>query len=783
MKNKPTQTAQFKGQNIDLLTPIHTDLDYLERVSQNWEQVVGVKSQVELPEVLVVTSYPPRVCGIATYSQDLIATLNYKFGKSFAIKVCALESGKAKYEYPNEVNYVLTTSAQSEYIKLASDINQNDLIKVVLFQHEFGFYQKNAASFQKLIKDIKKSVILVFHTVIPKPTLELKENVIAMANACDYMVVMTKISAKVLMDDYGVDENKINVIAHGTHLVPHLSKKFLKEKYNLTDKKVLSTFGLLSAGKSIETTLDAMPAIVAKNPDVMFLVLGKTHPEVVKYEGEQYRKMLKNKVKELGIESHVRFVNSYLALPDLLEYLQLTDIYLFTTNDPNQAVSGTFAYAMSCACPIISTPIPHAKEVMTKNTGFIIDFKNSEQLAEAANRLLNDDLLRKNFSNNTLKRIVPTSWENSAVEHALLIKKVTHSTILPKYIWPPINLDHIQKMTTERGIIQFSKINHPDLKTGYTLDDNARALVALCMHFELTSEETDLPYIQTYLDFMQYCLQPQGDFLNYVDKNGKFTSQNQEENLQDAIGRAIWALGFLVSKKKILPISITEKAEKTITSSLTFVHTIHSPRSISFIIKGLYYYRSVHKVEENDLLVKVLADRIYKMYLHESSSSWKWYEDSMTYANSVLPEAMLCAGIITGEKNYKAVAIESLDFLISHIFNEQGIEVISNNNWLKKGEKAEKFGEQPIDVAYTIMALSTFYETYDNAEYLHKMTIAFNWFLGMNRLHQIIYNPCTGGCYDGLEEFNVNLNQGAESTVSYLMARLTMEKHRNIIYK
>ena len=238
-----------------------------------------------------------------------------------------------------------------------------------------------------------------------------------------------------------------------------------------------------------------------------------------------------------------------MPLPDLLEYLQLTDIYLFTTNDPNQAVSGTFAYAMSCGCPIISTPIPHAKEVLTEDTGIIIDFRNSQQLADGVIRLLNDKSLRSNITVNTLQKIVSTAWENSAVEHAMLFGKIAGEKITLQYNFPEINLNHIKQMTTDTGIIQFSKINQPDLCSGYTLDDNARAMIAMCMHFLLTGDVKSLWYINTYLSFIKLCQQPAGDFLNYVDIDNKFTDQNKTSNLDDSNGRAIWALGYLISKR------------------------------------------------------------------------------------------------------------------------------------------------------------------------------------------------------------------------------------------
>lgn len=778
MKNKTTSPpSDDANEHHYLFSDQENTIDSTCKGNEQTTQSSGLKY---LPEILVITSYPPRECGIATYSQDLIKSLNNKFSNSLSVKVCALESGDTDYAYPEEVKYTLKTSIADEYERLALAINADEHIKIVLIQHEFGFYHARQEEFEHFLLALSKPVIIVFHTVLPRPSDKLRSKVRRMVQACNSIVVMTRTSANILVDDYDLSPKKIAVIPHGTHLVPHLSEKFLKEKYGLKGRKILTTFGLLSSGKSIETTLDALPAIVKNCPEVVFLVMGKTHPEVVKQEGEKYREMLEQKVKQLSLENHVLFINKYLALPELLEYLQATDIYLFTTNDPNQAVSGTFAYAMSCSCPIISTPIPHAKEILTEDTGIIFDFRNSQQLADAVLRLFNDDELRRNMSVNTLQKIVATAWENSAIDHANLFDKIAGDQIKLQYNLPEINLDHLRQMTTDIGIIQFSKINQPDVDSGYTLDDNARALIATCMYYQSTSDKTSLPEIQKYLSFIKRCQQPEGNFTNYVDKNLQFTEQNQDVNLDDSNGRALWALGYVISLIGVLPAEIIAEADKIIEKSLSQLKAIHSTRAMAFSIKGIcYYHRTIHS-PENLILIKTLANRMVQMYRHESDTKWEWYEDYLTYANSILPEAMLYAWQATGETIYKDIAVASFKFLLSHTFNENGIEVISNKSWLQKGQKPDRFGEQPIDVAYTIMTLSKFYDVFKDDEYLEKLELAFNWFLGNNRLHQIIYNPCTGGCHDGLEEANVNLNQGAESTVSYLMARLTVEKYARV---
>lgn len=734
----------------------------------------------KLPEILFITTFPPRECGIATYSQDLIKSLNNKFKNSFKIKICALESGTEKHHYTKSIKYILNTDQANAFLNLSKKINSNNSIQMILLQHEFGLFRKNEADLIQFLKALVKPAIVVFHTVLPNPNELLKANVQAIAQLTHSIIVMTHSASRILEKDYDIDPEKITVIPHGTHLVPHSDKELLKEEYNFSGKKVLSTFGLLSSGKSIETTLDAMPSIIKENKDVLFLIIGKTHPSVVKEEGEKYRKMLEEKIKTLQLSDHVQFINAFLPLTKLLDFLQLTDIYLFTSKDPNQAVSGTFSYAISCGCPIISTPIPHAAEVLSDGAGVIFDFGNSKQLAKEVNHLLLDKQLRKSITANGLHKIAPTAWENSAIAHALLFKKKGNSNLDLHYKIPEINLDHVKKLTTDFGMIQFSIINQPNLKSGYTIDDNARAMVVMCQHFELTKDKTDLEYIKIYLDFITSCLRANGDFLNYVDEDGNFTSQNYETNLEDSNGRAIWALGFLISLESILPVALVEKAKMTLERASANVLKIHSTRAMAFVIKGLYYANIKETSSQNTTIIKELANRMIQMYKHESNTNWSWFESYLTYGNSILPEAMLCAFLSTGDTTYKAVAKTSFDFLLTKIFSNNSIKVISNKGWLLKNDsiKNKKIGgEQPIDVAYTILALNKFSIAFKNKKYTRKMKIAFSWFLGNNHLNQIIYNPCTGGCYDGLEDTYINLNQGAESTVSYLLTRLTIEKN------
>ena len=728
-------------------------------------------------EILVITSFPPRKCGIATYSQDLIHAIEDKFMHGFTIRVCALLNKEDHQEYDNQVKYFLKTWIKDDYTSLAQAINQDEKIRIIYLQHEFGLYGGELGVYLlELMKKVKVPIITTFHTVLSNPSDERRSVVQQIAKISSRVVLMTNLSAKTLRSDYQIKEDKIKVIPHGTHLIqPHQLLK--RQDVPFPDKTILATFGLMSAGKSIETALEALPRIVHHFPSVLYLIIGKTHPEVLESEGEKYRDFLEEKVKELKIEKHVLFVNKYLSLPILLEYLERTDIYLFTSKDPQQAVSGTLAYAMSAGCPVISTPIPHSRELLN-GAGLNFDFQNAEQLADAAVLMLSNSQMMEEMRMNALHKISPTAWQNSAIAHVHLATSLLKTGgFTSGYRRPIISLDHIKRMTTDFGMIQFSKIAAPDPSSGYTLDDNARALIALTKNFDLTGDFDDLHLINTYLDFILFCQQEDGSFLNYVTINHQFFGKNRDENLEDANGRAIWALGEFLSLRHLISLHLQAKVEHAFENALPVISKLQSPRAIAFCIKGLYYHYQWKRDPKTLNVIIQLADNLISKYRGVSNENWKWYEPYLTYANAVLPEAMLLAGICTGSDLYKETAKITFDFLISITHIDGHFSVISNIGSHQEGQEKEPYGEQPIEIAYTVLALDAFYTAFEDADYLIKLHSAFNWFMGENHLHNIIYNPCTGGCYDGLEESHVNLNQGAESTVSYLLARLIVEKY------
>lgn len=725
-------------------------------------------------KIVFLSTFPPTQCGIATYTQDTIKGITDVFGKSITCEICELvDQPKAKTTQA----FTLNTKNKAEYPKVAEEINNDKSVKLVHIQHEFGLFGGNYGDYLlDFLNVIKKPVTYTFHSVIPNPNNELKTFVKLLLSYSNSVFVMTKQSKEILMKDYDIDEKIITCVPHGTHIVIYETPDQAKEKFGIQDRKVLSTFGLLGEGKNIETGLQALPKIIEKEPNVLYLIIGKTHPNLIKDGVDPYRDKLEGIVEDLNLKDNVRFINQYLETNELLDYLKATDVYLFTSKDPNQAVSGTFSYAMSCACPMVASKIPHTLEVLTCDCGILVDIGDVDQFAEQTIKLLADDNLREEMGINAFTKMRASSWENVAISHMNTYKTLMEDRSEIKFTYPPIQLRHIKKLTTDLGIIQFSKISIPDLSSGYTLDDNARALIAFCMHFKLTKDKEDLPYILIYLDFIERCQKPKGNFINYVDQeNREHIEQNAEVNLEDSNARALWALGTVVSIGEILPEAISKKASKILLNSLKWAETIQSPRSIGFATKGLYLYNAAVPNLYVAAIINKLNAKLLSNYEIHASSDWKWFENYMTYGNGILPESMLFAYLVTNKPIYKKVALDSLDFLMSKMFVNKNFKVISNNGWLHKGEEPKQYGEQPIDVAYTIHTLNSFYDAFGTPEYKHKMKTAFNWFLGKNHLNQIMYNPVSGGGYDGLEKENVNLNQGAESTVCYLTARLLME--------
>lgn len=730
-------------------------------------------------KMLLVSSYPPRECGLATFSNDIVNAVNKVFGKTLPIEVCALQKGDNSFMYGNEVSYTINTSILDDYQLVAEHINERNDIGLVCIQHEFGLfggiYGDHIIAF---LLALNKPIVVIFHTVLPEPDEQRKKVVQAIINLSNKIVVLTHQSKNILIHKYGCQAKKLTIIPHGTHTVLWEQKGLLKRKYNYSKNRVLATFGLLGESKSIETVLYALKDIVHLHPEVIYLVIGKTHPEVIKTDGEKYRNKLLNIVKELQLENNVVFINKYLDLEQLLNYLTLSDIYLFTSKDPTQAVSGTFAYALSCGCAVISTPIPHAVETLKKGNGILLDrFEQPEAFKEAILHLLKNNDERMAMSRNAYSASRASNWENVAIQYGLLFGELTSSTEDLRFVFPPIKLDHIKKLTTDFGILQFSNFSQPDPQSGYTLDDNARALIDMVMYYQIKQHESILELAFIYLSFIERIQRENGWFDNFMNVEQQLTPQNSEVNLEDANGRALWSLGYLIAHKEILPYDLVRRAEICWDKAIQRIHNYSSPRAIAYAIKGLYHYQTINENNYIERQITRLSNQLLQHYHINSDHDWKWYEDYMTYSNNILPEAMMYGYLATGNQKYKKIALITFDFLLSHYFMKGQLKVISNRGWFKKENERSFYGEQPMEVVTTIIALDLFYEVTRNVKYKEQLELAFVWFLGNNHLKQLMYNPMNGASYDGLEDEQININQGAESTLCFFKAQIIMQKY------
>ena len=731
-------------------------------------------------KMLIVSSYPPRECGLATFSNDVANSVKKVFGNTLPIEICALQNVKHQFKYGNEVKYVISSSSIDDYRLVAEKINERSDIGLVCIQHEFGLHGGEYGNYiLAFLLALNKPIVTVFHTVLPEPNKKLKKVVQSIVDLSNRIVVLTNKSKTILTQDYGCQDSKINIIPHGTHTVLWEQKEQLKNKYLYTNKMVMSTFGLISENKSIETVLYALPEIVQKHPEVIYMVIGKTHPEIIKKEGEKYRNSLLKLVAELQLENNVVFVNEYLELKQLLEYLTLSEIYLFSSKDPNQAVSGTFAYALSCGCAVISTPIPHAIEAFEDGNGILLkSFDQPDEFKEAILNLIENKERRIAIGRNAFSLSRSTIWENVAIKYGLLFGELTNREEDLKFSFPPIKLDHIKELTTDFGMLQFSIFSEPDPTSGYTLDDNARALINMITHYKTYQDEETIRLADIYLSFIEGIQRKDGFFDNYKNFKEQLTEQNQEVNLEDANGRALWSLGYVISHKEILDQDIVLRAEICWENAFHRIYEISSPRAIAYALKGLFHYYQVHPKDKVRTLIVQLADKLLDLYDINSEEYWCWYEDYMTYVNNVLPEAMMYSYLATEDPKYLKIATITFDFLLSHYFMKGQLKVVSNRGWFKKQNERFFYGEQPIEVSTTIITLDLFYEVTGNVKYKDQLEVAFNWFLGNNHLKQIMYNPENGASYDGLEDKIININQGAESTLCFFKAQLIMEKYK-----
>jgi len=718
-------------------------------------------------------NYPPKECGIATFTKDLSSAINRKFYPELKSQIIALNDDANIYNYDQNVVLEINKDDIDDYISKAKEINENNNIKLVCIQHEFGIfggeYGDHIIPFLELIE---KPIVVIFHSVLPNPNSAIKRIVNSLCEKSSATVIMAKKAIEILKNDYGINEDKLFFIPHGIPNVPLVSPSIAKNKIHFGNRTILSSFGLLSRGKGIEYMIRALPKLVEKYPDILYLIIGETHPMVKKEEGEKYRNELMNEIEKLGLKNHVRFFNKFLSLQEIIEYLSATDIYVCTNLDKNQIVSGTLSYAMGCGKAVVSSPIEYAKEVLSHDRGIVVEEKNPDSYALAINTVLSNPDYRKSIEKNVYAYSRSMTWQNVAISYRKLFNRVLKLQDKTMENLPEINLDHLIRMTDNFGMTQFCNYSEPDISSGYTIDDNSRALITSILHNRIYNSMESQNLSKIYLNFIGQCQDESGNFKN----NFKNDNETLNSHSDDSFGRAIWALGYATNKSEDL--ETIQKSEQYLKKSLNFLDGIKSPRAIAFAIIGLYHYYQKNPNTEILTLIKKLADCLVQRYNLECSEDWHWFENVLSYSNSKLPEALYLAYGITQNKEYLQIAESSLKFLTELIFLEGKICLIGQKGWYKQNGKRALFDQQPVDASSLVNTYLTAFSITKNDEYYKNAIESIHWFYGNNHLEQMIYDETTGGCFDGIGKYTLNMNQGAESTLSHLIARLFIEEFK-----
>jgi len=739
--------------------------------------------------VAFVGNYLPRQCGIATFTTDLCAALasEYGSGRLFAIPVNDPES---HYEYPEQVRLELEQEDLRSYERAADflNFNGNDL---VCLQHEYGIYGGTAGShILALLRKLKMPLVTTLHTVLREPDADQRAVLEEIARLSDRMVVMSKLAAQLLREVYSVPGIKIDVIPHGVPDLPFMDPNYFKDKFGTEGKSVLLTFGLLSPNKGIENVIQALPAILEKHPNVVYIVSGVTHPHIRRREGERYREQLQALAVSLGVSEHLILNNRFVSTEELVEHVGAADIYITPYLQEAQVVSGTLAIALGAGKAIVSTPYWHAKELLAENRGVIVPFANPGAIAEAVTGLLENEAARHAMRKRAYLYSRGTTWPKTARAYMASFQRarferslhprasqLDDTAVKPADYLPTLNTGHLFGMTDDTGMLQHAIFSVPNTREGYTTDDNARALTVSVLLDRCKAEAEGSDYSKLshrYLAFLWLAFHPDtGRFRNFLGYNRKWL---EDVGSDDSHGRALWSLGMVLgsSQNAGLRGAAGRLFEAAVPATLEFT----SPRAWAFSILGLQAYldwfpgdRAIQGVRN------ALANRLLDIYERTYSETWRWFEKSLSYSNARLSQALILAGWRSDNQRMIEAGMDSLKWLVAeqHRDDKEIFVPIGSSGFFIEGNEKARFDQQPVEASATISACLEVYRMTEEGQWLEEARRVFRWFLGKNDLRVPLYDASTGGCRDGLHPDRVNENQGAESTLSFLMALLEMQ--------
>ena len=738
-------------------------------------------------KIAFISTFPPQKCGIATFTDDLLNCIKNHYEQEEypesqdQLQVIALNNKDEDYSYNEEVSFIIKTKNIDGYRQAAEFINHSS-IDVISLQHEFGIFSgKDGCNILYLLDALKKPVITTLHTILKEPTPgQLK----TLKKICEYstqIIVLAEKAVSLLQEVYNVPREKIVMIHHGTPNLPFLDPAYYKEQFQAEGKKIMLTFGLLGPNKGIEYVLQALPKVVQKFPDLVYFVLGATHPGVIERSGEKYRHSLEKIVQDNNLQKNVVFFNQYVTMERLLEFIKAADIYINPYVNKEQISSGTLAYAVASGKAVVSTPYWYAEELLGDDRGSLVPFCNSSAITAALIELLSNETIRDRMRKEAYEFGRRMIWEEVAkdyshtFEQALLNYRQADNCLFSKenqakdLTIPEINLQHLHTLTDDTGLFQHAIFSVPNRAYGYCTDDNARALIMAVMNWNLFKNEAIIPFLDTYLSFLNYALDEEKQHLrNFMSYNREWL---EETGSEDSHGRAIWALGYTCanSPNEAFLCLASRLFKQAIGSASSFT----SPRAWAFTIMGsLYYLQYFHGDTEVQTIVEDLSLRLHQLFQTNANNNWCWCEDMITYDNARLPQALIMAGHYLNDKKMVSSGLQSLQWLINIQTDpdEGHLSIIGNNGWYQRGGKKASFDQQPLEAAGLVDACYQASLVSKKSAWQNYMYWAFHWFLGKNDLHEVIYNPTTGGCYDGIRPGCVNQNQGGESTVSYSLA-------------
>ena len=739
--------------------------------------------------VAVIGNYLPRQCGIATFTTDLVEALSAE-APDINCWAVAMNDKPEGYPYPEKVRFEINQNKLSDYSVASQflNISQTDIICV---QHEYGLFGGPAGShLLRLLGELHMPVVTTLHTVLKDPPTEYREVMCKLSDLSDKLVVMSRKASDFLTEIYAVPEEKIAFIHHGIPDTPFIDSSYYKDKFNVEGKKVLLTFGLLSPNKGIENVLQALPSVIKKYPDAVYIILGATHPHILKAHGDAYRIMLQQIVRKLDLGEHVMFQNRFVELKELCEFLSIADIYVTPYLEEAQITSGTLAYAMGAGKAVISTPYWYAIEMLAEERGRIVPFRNPDAIAEQIIDLFDNDVerhaMRKKaytFSRDAVWKEVSRKYlqvfsearqnrtNNPRPRHSYVenIKAITHFEL------PEIKLDHLKTLTDDTGILQHATYTIPDRSHGYCTDDNARAMLVAAMGQKyMPPNGWGFDFLSGhYLEFLLYAYNEEnGRFRNFMTYSRQWM---EEIGSEDAHGRAIWCLGkaltFMDNPGHIaLSTTLFKK-------SLRAVENFHAPRAIAFCLVGIHAY--LHKFSgdsEVRSIREVLANRLFTQFKNNATDDWPWLENALNYANGKLPHALLLAGHRMQDNEMINMGLHSLKWLMAIQTENKHFVPIGSNGWYRKCGPRARFDQQPVEANAMIEACVEAFKITRDHIWFENAAMCFNWFLGQNDLNITLYDPKTGGCRDGLMADGINQNEGAESSLAWLLSLMTLQK-------